>query len=121
MKDGTPHPTGFWAREFMEAYNVFTDGGLDVDVATPGGVSAQVDELSYAVGYNDNDPDFIARQKTFLKGLDDVLSAPVKLEDVQPGHYDVLFIIGGHGPMQDLAVHPAIGDVLAANLDDPSK
>jgi putative intracellular protease/amidase len=121
MKDGTPHPTGFWAREFMEAYDVFGDGGLEVDVATPGGVSAQVDELSYAVGYNNNDPDFIARQKTFLKGLDDVLRAPVKLEDVEPGHYDVLFIVGGHGPMQDLAVHPTIGDLLAANLDNPSK
>jgi hypothetical protein len=47
-EDGTPHPTGFWAREFMEAYTVFTDGGLGVDVTTPGGVSAQVDELSYA-------------------------------------------------------------------------
>ena len=121
MKDGTPHPTGYWAREFMEAYNVFRDGGLEVDVATPGGVSAQVDELSYAVGYNDNDPDFVARQKTFLKSLDDVLTAPVKLEDVEPGHYDVLFIVGGHGPMQDLAVHPTIGDLLAANLDNPAR
>ena len=35
MKDGTPHPTGYWVREFMEAYQVFTDAGLDVDVATP--------------------------------------------------------------------------------------
>jgi putative intracellular protease/amidase len=120
MKDGTPHPTGYWAREFMEAYNVFTGGGLDVDVATPGGVGAQVDELSYALGYNDNDPDYVARQKTFLDGLDDVLGAPLKLEDVRPGQYDVLFIVGGHGPMQDLAVHPTIGDVLAANLDSPN-
>jgi putative intracellular protease/amidase len=121
MKDGTPHPTGFWAREFMEAYNVFADGGLDVDIATPGGVSAHVDPLSWNVGYNDNDPGFVARQKTFLAGLDEVLRAPVKLEDVRPGRYDVLFIVGGHGPMQDLAVHPTIGDLLAANLDNPAK
>lgn len=121
MKDGTPHPTGFWAREFMEAYNVFTDGGLQVDVATPGGVSAQVDLLSWNLAYNDNDPDFVARQKTFLASLDDVLRAPARLEDVRPGQYDVLFIVGGHGPMQDLAVHPAIGDLLAANLDNPPR
>jgi putative intracellular protease/amidase len=121
MKDGTPHPTGFWAREFMEAYNVFIDGGLRVDIATPGGVSAHVDELSWSVGYNDNDPDFVARQKSFIAGLGDVLGAPVKLEDVQPGQYDVLFIVGGHGPMQDLAVHPTIGNLLAANLADPRK
>ena len=121
MKDGTPHRTGYWAREFMEAYNVFTGGGLDVDVATPGGVSAQVDELSYALPYNDNDASFVARQKTFLKDLDAILSAPVKLEDVAPGHNDVVFLIGGHGPMQDLAVHPSIGDVLVATLDDSAK
>lgn len=46
MKDGTPHPTGFWAREFMEAYDAFTRAGVQVDVTTPGGVPAVVDELS---------------------------------------------------------------------------
>ena len=121
MKNGTPHPTGFWAREFMEAHNVFKDAGLHVDISTPGGVTAQVDELSFAVGYNDNDPDFVARQKAFLYGLRDALKAPLKLEDVKPGQYDVVFIVGGHGPMQDLAVHPTIGALLAANLDDPTK
>ena len=63
----------------------------------------------------------VARQKAFIAGLGDVLGAPVKLEDVQPGQYDVLFIVGGHGPMQDLAVHPTIGNLLAANLADPRK
>lgn len=121
MKDGTPHPTGYWAREFVEAYNVFSEGRVDVDVATPGGVAARVDELSYALPYNDNDPDFVVRQKSFLESLKSVLSAPRRLEDVAAGRYDVVFVVGGHGPMQDLAVHPALGRLLAANLDDPSK
>ncbi len=38
MKDGTPHPTGFWAREFLEALDAFRDGGLEVSIATPLGV-----------------------------------------------------------------------------------
>lgn len=121
MKDGTPHPTGFWAREFMEAYEVFQGAGMQVDVATPGGVGATVDPLSWEPGYNDDDQDFIARQHAFLDGVADVIDAPRRLEDVQPGEYDVLFIVGGHGPMQDLAVHPAIGDLLAANLDSPPR
>lgn len=121
MKDGTPHPTGYWVREFMEAYQVFTGAGLDVDVATPGGVRAEPDPLSWDFGYNNNDQDFIDRQHAFLKTLADVLTMPAALEDVTPGHYDVLFVVGGHGPMQDLAVHPTIGELYAANLDDPSK
>lgn len=121
MKDGTPHPTGYWVREFMEAYQVFTDAGLDVDVATPGGVSAEPDPLSWDFGYNNNDQDFIDSQQAFLKTLSDVLAKPVKLEDAAPGQYDVLFVVGGHGPMQDLAVHPTLGELYAANLDDPAK
>lgn len=121
MKDGTPHPTGYWVREFMEAYQVFTDAGLGVDVATPGGVRAEPDPLSWDFGYNNNDQDFIDRQHAFLMTLAGVLGRPARLEDVTPGQYDVLFVVGGHGPMQDLAVHPTIGELYAANLDDPSK
>jgi putative intracellular protease/amidase len=121
MKDGTPHPTGFWAREFMEAYNAFKDGGLDVRIATPGGVKPTVDQLSWNLGYNDNDEAFVAEQQKFLESIDDELRAPLKLEDVTPGWYDVVFVIGGHGPMQDLAVHPKMGDLLAANVDDARK
>jgi putative intracellular protease/amidase len=121
MKDGTPHPTGYWVREFMEAYEVFTDAGYDVDVSTPGGVSAEPDPLSWDVGYNNNDQAYIDRQRAFLKTLDDVLTRPLALEDVAPGRYDILFVVGGHGPMQDLAVHPTVGALYEANLGDPSK
>lgn len=121
MKDGSPHPTGFWAREFIEAYNAFTDGGLQVSIATPLGVKPIVDQLSWYPPYNNDDENFITEQKTWLEAHDAELSVPLRLEDVEPGRYDVIFIVGGHGPMQDLAVHPTIGDVLAANLDDPDK
>jgi putative intracellular protease/amidase len=121
MKDGTPHETGFWAREFIEAYDAFQDGGLDVRIATPRGVTPQVDPLSWNPGYNNNDPDFVAEQKKFIETHQAELAAPLKLEDVEPGSFDVVFVVGGHGPMQDLAVHPTLGELLAANLDDPAK
>jgi putative intracellular protease/amidase len=121
MKNGSPHPTGFWAREFIEAYTAFTDGGLAVSIATPLGVQPSVDQLSWNAGYNNNDEQFVAEQKAFLEAHVAELNAPLKLEDVVPGGYDVVFVVGGHGPMQDLAVHPTIGDLLAANLDDPRR
>src|SRR5579864_2308223 len=121
MKDGTPHPTGFWLREFMEAYNAFKDGGLSISIATPGGVAPTVDQLSFDVGYNDNNPDYVTEQRNWLEARTPELDSPLKLEDVKLGSYDVIFVVGGHGPMQDLAVHPTLGDLLAANLDDPKK
>src|SRR5580698_244415 len=121
MKDGSPHPTGFWAREFIEAHDAFTDGGLGVSIATPLGVKPTVDQLSWYPPYNNNDDQFIAQQKKWLEARATELDAPLRLEDVEPGRYDVVYVVGGHGPMQDLAVHPTIGDLLVANLDDPDK
>ena len=121
MKDGSPHPTGFWAREFIEAHDAFTDGGLGVSIATPLGVQPTVDQLSWYPPYNNNDDQFIAQQKKWLQAHAAEFDAPLRLEDVEPGRYDVVYVVGGHGPMQDLAVHPTIGNLLVANLDDPDK
>lgn len=121
MKDGTPHPTGFWAEEFIKPHKIFTDAGLKVYVATPGGVTPVVDPLSLSLQYNNNDAEEVARQQAYLKSLKEVLDAPLKLEEVQASTSDVAFLVGGHGPMQDMAVHPSIGDILATHLDDPAK
>ena len=46
LADGTSHPTGFWAEEFVEPMRVFRDAGVDITVATPRGVVPTVDEAS---------------------------------------------------------------------------
>jgi putative intracellular protease/amidase len=121
MKDGTPHPTGFWAEEFITPHQKFTAAGLEVHIATPGGITPTVDPLSLSLGYNNNDQGAVDAQRAYLKQLEGVLSTPVKLEDADPAAYAVVFVVGGHGPMQDLAVDPHIGNLLAAMLDNPDK
>jgi len=121
MKDGTPHPTGFWSDEFVTPHRKFTAAGFEVHIATPGGVRPTVDPLSLAPAFNNNDQGFIDAQKAYVTQVEEVLSKPIKLADADPASYDVVFVVGGHGPMQDLAVDPNIGDLLAALLDNPSK
>ena len=121
MKNGTPHSTGFWAEEFIKPHKIFTEAGMKVSIATPGGVTPTVDPLSLSLGYNDNDADNVAGQQEYLTQQEDALRKTLKLEDIQAASYDVVFVVGGHGPMQDLAVHPSLGDFLAAMLDDPTK
>lgn len=121
MKDGTPHTTGFWAEEFIKPHKIFADAGMKVDVATPGGVTPVVDPLSLSLQYNNNDAEEVASQQAYLKSLEGVLNAPLKLEEVRASGSAVVFLVGGHGPMQDIAVHSSIGDILAAHLDDPTK
>ena len=121
MKDGTAHPTGFWAEEFIKPHKVFTDAGLKITIATPGGVTPVVDALSLSLGMNNDDAGSVAGQQAYLKRVEGVLATAVKLEDAQAGSCDAVFVVGGHGPMQDLAVHPSFGDFLAAMLDAPDK
>jgi putative intracellular protease/amidase len=120
MKNGAPHPTGFWAEEFVSPHRMFTAAGVEVSVATPGGLRPTVDPLSYLPAYNDSEA-AISEQRGYLKKVDRVLLSTVKLEDADPASYDAVFVVGGHGPMQDLAVNTAIGDLLAVILEDPKK
>jgi len=121
MKNGTAHPTGFWAEEFINPHKIFTAAGLQVSIATPGGVRPTLDQLSLSLGYNNNDAADVAGQQAYLKNMEEALGTTLKLEDVSASLYDAVFIVGGHGPMQDLAVHPSFGDFLAAMLDNPDK
>jgi putative intracellular protease/amidase len=120
MKDGTPHPTGFWSREFIEAHKAFLAAGLDVSIASPHGVVPLVDELSFSIGYNKDEAD-VDTQKAYLKNLEPLFASPLILADVDPQDFDAVFLVGGHGPMQDMAVDPSIGTILTALLDDPKK
>jgi putative intracellular protease/amidase/uncharacterized protein (DUF2267 family) len=117
LDDGTEHPTGFWAEELLTPLSVFEDAGLDVTIATPGGARPTVDETSLS-------PDVVggeeaaAELRRTLDARSDQLGSPVRLEDVSAADYDGVFIPGGHGPMEDLAVSPGLGALLVSMLDD---
>ena len=123
MKNGAAHPTGYWAEEFMEPHKIFTAAGYRITIATPDGVAPTVDPLSFEVAYNDNDPAQVAARRAYLKEHEKRLGSPMKLKDAlaQAASFDVVFVVGGHGPMQDLAVDPSIGPLLAAMLGDEKK
>ena len=114
LKDGTDHPTGFWAEEFVAPYEVFTDAGWSVTVATPGGRAPTVDQAS--LGEGAGDPEMLERVKASLDRLAPVLASPADLSSVDHNDYDVVFYPGGHGPLQDLAVDSTSGAILAERV-----
>ena len=46
LKDGTRYATGYWAEEFANPYKIVTGAGHEVVVATPNGVTPNVDMMS---------------------------------------------------------------------------
>ncbi|MFI6848081.1 type 1 glutamine amidotransferase domain-containing protein [Kitasatospora sp. NPDC050467] len=114
LADGTQHPTGFWAEEAVAPHEAFTAAGHEVTVATPGGVVPTVDQGSLAPAVNGG-PEGAARIAAGLEAFAG-LRHPVKLEEVDLADYDAVFYPGGHGPMEDLAVDPVSGRLLADTL-----
>src|SRR5580704_8053936 len=56
-----------------------------------------------------------------MKRLGPALTSPMRVEDIDPDRFGVIFLVGGHGPMQDMAVHATLGSVLVAMLDNSRK
>jgi putative intracellular protease/amidase len=114
LKDGSQHPTGFWADEFAAPHRLLIEAGHDVTIATPGARVPVVDQASLG---DENG----AELRAYLESVKDLLESPARLEDADPAAFDAVFIPGGHGPMQDLAVNPDVARILAAMLPDSSK
>jgi putative intracellular protease/amidase len=114
LKDGTRHPTGYWAEEFAAPYSALTEAGHDVVVATPGGVVPYVDVMSLR-------PD-MAGSAEIAAHLEEVLRAaeelrrPIELADARLEDYDAVYYPGGHGPMEDLWRDADSGRLLTSAL-----
>lgn len=114
LRDGTIKSTGFWAEELVVPHELFVEAGIVVDIATPGGLAAPLDEQSLATEKNGNDPKVVEHLKEYIDALED-LKHPLVLEDLSEERidaYDGIFLPGGHGPMQDLARSKALGRIL---------
>jgi putative intracellular protease/amidase len=113
LSDGTRHPTGYWAEEFVEPHRVFRGAGVDVDIATPGGVRPTVDEVSLSPDRAGGE-ERAADLRRYIESLSNELAAPmsVELAAEHDSDFDVVFIPGGHGPMEDLPDCRPLGQIL---------
>jgi putative intracellular protease/amidase len=117
LNDGSKHPTGFWAEELVESHRTFVEAGWNVLVATPGGKKPVVDEGSLALDANGGDENKVADQRNYLDSIASILESPAVLEEQNATDFDAVFVPGGHGPMEDLAVSESFGALVSDFLD----
>lgn len=98
-------PTGLWLEEFAVPYEVFTDAGYNVIVASPEGGAAPVDPRSMP----ENPSDHKSRMLTILKDT-------VSLETLSDRSFDAVFFAGGHGTMFDFPDDPDVQAVVSESL-----
>jgi putative intracellular protease/amidase len=113
LSDGTAHATGYWAEEFVVPYRTFRDAGLDVELATPGGIPPTVDPVSLQPD-RAGGAERAAQLRAELDELSGELARPRALEDVGDDGLDGVFLPGGHAPMEDLPGCAPLGRMLTA-------
>lgn len=114
LADGTRHPTGFWADEVVAPWNLFTEAGYEVEVATPGAVVPAVDAASLDASVAGGE-EGAARLRAALDTMTPLLR-PRAIADVDPDAYAAVFYPGGHGPMEDLSHDAASAALLTRAL-----
>jgi putative intracellular protease/amidase len=118
LKDGTRHPTGYWAEEFVVPHSVFRTQGVDVVIATPGGAAPTVDQMSL-------NPEMAGGEMRatafgdYINAIATELAQPMVLEHAveHVADYDAIYIPGGHGPMEDLVGFQPLGQLLVQFFD----
>ncbi|MEU6198578.1 type 1 glutamine amidotransferase domain-containing protein [Streptomyces sp. NPDC047061] len=115
LADGTTHATGFWADEAVVPYEAFLSAGHEITVATPGGVVPPVDPASLAPQANGGEEN-AAAVRAVVEGAAE-FRTPVALTDVRLDGFDAVYVPGGHGPMEDLAVDADSGRILTRALE----
>lgn len=102
------YETGWWAEELFAPMEILQNAGHQVDLASPKGGKPTLDQVSLMEEY---DPEG-KYKKMYESGLADNTTA---LSDIDASAYDVVFVVGGHGAMYDLAesetLHKIINDV----------
>ena len=117
MRDGSQHPTGFWAEELVVSHQELIKAGHTVHIATPGGTKPTVDQVSLQAdqaGGQERADGF----RSYLEQIDGELSSPLVLADVDLSGYDAVVMPGGHGPMADLYQDASLGKLLTQANND---
>ena len=99
-------PTGLFASEMTVPYYLFSEAGIDVDLASPLGGMIAVDPLSFrSVVRTHHDDRFLVDDKLRAKVVRSLAVA-----DLDIGAYDIVYFAGGWGAAFDLGFSDAIGE-----------
>ncbi len=96
----TGWPIGFWAAELTHPLYVFQEAGYEVELVSTEGGKIAMDGYSNPTdesGYSAHDIISLGymQQGWFIQMLDNTK----KFTEVNPKHYDAIFLVGGQGPM----------------------
>ena len=114
----TGWPVGFWWSELTHPYWTFTEAGYEVEIRSPRGGALVADGYSDPEdesGYSANDIVSLGFKRSPAHAA--LLADTPSIADVQPAHYDAVFVTGGQSPMFTFAEDAQLHALVAAFHD----
>ena len=96
----TKWPVGFWWAELTHPYWSFIEAGYEVEIRSPDGGALQADGFSDPEdesGYSADDVLSLGFKKSARHRA--LIEDTKSIDDVNPDHYDAVFLAGGQSPM----------------------
>lgn len=98
--------TGLWLSEATHFYDELADRNLPYDIASPNGGPVPIDEKSLERRDNTNEKWY--NNPTFRSKLEHSL----RLDEINPTDYQILYLAGGHGTMWDFPENPMLQTII---------
>jgi len=95
---------GYEFDEFTQAYLIFRQHNLDIDVASPKGGKVEADQFNEEKAYNQ----LVLQDQKIME----VLGNTMATSKVDPTDYDAIYVVGGKGAMFDLPYDPSLQDII---------
>lgn len=95
---------GYEFDEFTQAYLIFKENNLEVNIASPKGGKVEPDAFNEDKTYNQS----VLKDQNIL----DVLANTEATSEVDPSDYDAIYVVGGKGAMFDLPFDPSLQDII---------
>jgi putative intracellular protease/amidase len=106
--DPLERDTGAFGSEFTVPYYAFLNAGMDVDMASPKGGEIPIQPLSWSWPFAcGDDRRFMADKVAMAK-----LKNSMKISEIRPDEYDVIFMAGGWGAAYDLMQSEELADLV---------
>jgi putative intracellular protease/amidase len=101
--------TGVFASEMTHPYYTFSDGGMEVDIASIQGGEIPIDPQSFLRTIRSPEDDRYLVDAAFQAQVKN----SIKIDDVDISQYDIVFLSGGWGAAYDLGQSVVLGEKIS--------
>jgi|TARA_B110000967_G_scaffold1457_1_gene1527 putative intracellular protease/amidase len=105
----TGDATGVFASEMTHPYYSFSDGGMAVDIASIQGGEIPIDPQSFLRPVRSPEDDRYLADTVFQAQVKN----SIKIDDVDIGQYDIVFLSGGWGAAYDMGQSEVLGEKIS--------